>query len=219
MTPIFSSTIFWKLLLRLWRPNESTSPKIELTKQFYSLFLDRLTKYIQLLSSDQQQLVLKAILQVNNPSSPCLFITALLMRWFVLIVDSKEMSSQTLPFVLAVYRSLPQSLFRTEQPDCSANLYLSIATEEDPNTVLKVLTDLWDSQYQQLTSFEERQPVKESDVMIEQIQQRLCGYIMKTDTLMTIIKVVDAMKEDESCVESFCDLLNEMLFHWGISSV
>lgn len=61
---------------------------------------------------------------------------------------------------------------------------------------------------------EERQPVKESDVMIEQIQQRLCGYIMKTDTLMTIIKVVDAMKEDESCVESFCDLLNEMLFHW-----
>lgn len=141
------------------------------------------------------------------------------MRWFVLIVDSKEMSSQTLPFVLAVYRSLPQSLFRTEQPDCSANLYLSIATEEDPNTVLKVLTDLWDSQYQQLTSFEERQPVKESDVMIEQIQQRLCGYIMKADTLMTIIKVVDAMKEDESCVESFCDLLNEMLFHWGISSV
>ena len=61
--------------------------------------------------------------------------------------------------------------------------------------------------------------MKESDVMIEQIQQRLCGYIMKTDTLMTIIKVVDAMKEDESCVESFCDLLNEMLFHWGISSV
>lgn len=219
MTPVFSSPIFWKLLIRLWGPNESTSPKMELTKQFYSLFLDRLTKYIQLLSSDQQQLILKGIVQVNNPSSPCLFITSLLMRWFVVAVDSNKISSQTLPFVLAIYRSLPQSLFRTEQPDCSMNLSLSVAMEDDPKTVLRVLTDLWDAQYLQLTTIEEKKPMKDSDAMMEQVQDRLCAYLMKTDTLMAIIKVVDTVKENESCVDCFCDLLNEMLFHWGVSSV
>ena len=40
-----------------------------------------------------------------------------------------------------------------------------------------------------------------------------------TVILSILAVILDAMKEDESCVESFCDLLNEMLFHWGISSV
>lgn len=220
MVPVFSSTIFWKLLIRLWGPNKSSSYKMELTKQFYSLFLDRLTKCIQLLSSEQQQLILNAILQVNNPSSPCLFITVLLMRWFVLTMDTKEITPQTLPFALAIYRSLPYLLFQTEQPDCSSNLWLSVTTEEgNPNTLLKVLTDLWDTQYLQLTSSEKKQSVEESDATMELVQQRLCAYLMKTDTLMALIRVVDEMKEDELCIESFCDLLNRMLFHWGISSV
>ena len=261
LSPFLLSSSFWELLYYLWNSSwnnseiSSSSSEIILSRKFYFIYLDRLSKCFESQTIDLQEQFIQSLCSAipRDDRKTCAFLSTLMVRWFILSCQSpsssntdSDRSTISLSLLLMLFDELSFIMGKVSLPDYSKLIQLyqediEYQQYQQPNqfsspsssSSIEILVQLWN---QQFITLSERFPTSsntvnvnmnvtnlltdtESDRRLAQLQKRLVLHATSEVVWGECLHRVNEERLNEGMMELFCDVMQNVLFFSGVSSV
>ena len=139
LSPFLLSSSFWELLYYLWNSSwnnseiSSSSSEIILSRKFYFIYLDRLSKCFESQTIDLQEQFIQSLCSAipRDDRKTCAFLSTLMVRWFILSCQSpsssntdSDRSTISLSLLLMLFDELSFIMGKVSLPDYSKLIQL-----------------------------------------------------------------------------------------------